>query len=119
MSADLFAAQYAERTTLNAAGPVVYFVQAGPEGPIKIGYAKRVADRFGELQTANPEPLILLGVLFDGTRALEARTHLRFAHLRLRGEWFTPADELLDFLAESIEGYPTAALHKLRARRAS
>lgn len=119
MSTDLFVAQYNERATLNAAGPVVYFVQAGPEGPIKIGYAKRVAARFAELQTANAEPLILLGVLFDGTRSLEAQTHLRFADFRLRGEWFNPADEIFDFLAETTNGYPSAALHKIRARRAA
>ncbi len=78
--------------------PKVYFVQATLTGPIKIGFTtKRMAGRLRELQGANHEELEILAVV-PGTKENELALHRRFAHLRIRGEWFHPAKELLEFV---------------------
>ncbi|NIA72299.1 hypothetical protein HBA54_27285 [Pelagibius litoralis] len=78
----------------------VYFAQAGDAGPIKIGFASDVEKRLAGLQTGNPEPIRLLNIVPDGTRSLEARIHAKFGEHRLRGEWFRPAPEVLEFVAD-------------------
>lgn len=79
----------------------IYFVQTGvyDDDPVKIGMADSVSARLAQLQTGSPWPLRLLGVVPGG--AVEERDlHRRFAHLRLRGEWFEGAPELLAAIAE-------------------
>lgn len=72
-------------------GPLVYLIQAGGEaGPVKIGHAKDPTGRLRELQTASPEPLVLLATL-PGGRPVEGQMHKWFASYHLRGEWFRPA----------------------------
>lgn len=65
----------------------VYLVRAGEHGPVKIGYAENVARRMIKMQADNHVRLILLRELTGG-KAEEAVLHLRFADLRLHGEWF-------------------------------
>lgn len=79
----------------------VYFIQAGEDGPVKIGTAEDVAARLSELQTGSPAPLQLLGYV-SGGRADEQMLHRRFAALRMRGEWFSPAPELIDFIVAAL-----------------
>lgn len=78
-------------------GSSVYFAGAG--GQIKIGWSRKVASRLAQLQVGCASPLKLLGTI-PGGRATERRIHERFAHLRLTGEWFTAAPELLAFIAD-------------------
>lgn len=60
---------------------------------MKIGYSYDPFARLEELQTAHYEELRLLMTIADnGT--LEMRLHERFAHLRIRGEWFCSEGEL-------------------------
>jgi hypothetical protein len=68
----------------------VYFIQAGYDGPIKIGTAKNVEARKAELQTGNPRKLHVLGKRAGG-RDVERELHDRFRAYRIRGEWFHPA----------------------------
>ncbi len=78
-------------------GPVVYFVQAGESGPIKIGLSswRSLWNRIVNLRNSNPEKLHLRRVV-QGDRALEYALHGYFDHLRLRtdGEWFRCDEEL-------------------------
>jgi len=68
--------------------PTIYFVQADPSGPVKIGYTgRRVRARMAEGQTFAPQELTLLAETY-GTMADEAKLHRLFAHQRVRGEWF-------------------------------
>lgn len=71
----------------------VYFIQAGENGPIKIGHTVDVRARLKNLQTAHYETL---GVIawWAGTRDDEAAAHAALATHRIRGEWFHPADEV-------------------------
>lgn len=78
----------------------VYFIQAGADGPVKIGIAVEVAVRMRKLQDGNPQVLRLLGVATGGRKA-ESRWHARFAAARLRGEWFMPVPDLLAAISES------------------
>jgi hypothetical protein len=77
-------------------GSSVYFAQAGDR--VKIGWSKRVAARLAQLQTGNAAPIRLLGTM-PGARTVERRVHAQFAELRLAGEWFQAAPELLAYVA--------------------
>jgi hypothetical protein len=76
----------------------VYFIQAVPDGLIKIGKANCVHTRLKELRCASPNELKLLATIEDDDPKAEAKLHKRFAPHRIRGEWFHPAPELLDFI---------------------
>jgi hypothetical protein len=72
----------------------VYFIQATAveNGPVKIGRTTNLRKRFGDLQTAHPWPLSLVGFIpledESGQIEQEAALHERFKHFRLQGEWF-------------------------------
>jgi hypothetical protein len=69
---------------------VIYFVQAGRYGNIKIGHTNgEVEVRMASLQTGCPEILRLLATI-DGDVALESAIHKELAPFRLHGEWFKP-----------------------------
>lgn len=76
-------------------GEVVYFVQHGCCGPIKIGKTRDIEKRMSTMEADAPEPLKLVLMLSDAT---EAQMHKRFAGLRGRGEWFKPAPQLVEFV---------------------
>lgn len=77
----------------------IYFVQAGADGPIKIGSAQDVEGRIRNLQVSSHVELRLLGVV-RATPLHEGELHDRFSESRLRGEWFEPTAELLAHIAE-------------------
>jgi hypothetical protein len=65
----------------------VYFIQSGPDGPVKIGLSNNPGRRLPQLQTGNPDELQLRHVL-PGGHSVEERLHRRFEPARIRGEWF-------------------------------
>ena len=75
---------------------MVYFVQAGDGGPIKIGYSHDPLSRMRTLQTAQRERLRLLGTIAGG-RAKEREVHAYFANLHAHGEWFRFSQEIIDY----------------------
>lgn len=80
----------------------IYFIQAGADGPIKIGIARRVDVRLRTLQTANAQRLRLLGV-YRGLALEEKQLHADFASSRIGGEWFHPTPELLHLVSRIAE----------------
>ena len=81
---------------------MVYFIQAGEDGPIKIGFAKSVVGikkRLAGFQTCHAQTLHLLGYV-EGSRDEEAEYHALFASSRLRGEWFSPTPHLLQVASD-------------------
>jgi len=79
---------------------VIYFVTClnSPSYPIKIGYSATNAEsRMIGIQNGNPNLLNVIATL-PGSIADEARLHSRFGHLRIRGEWFIRAQEIVDFI---------------------
>ena len=79
---------------------MIYFIQPDCGGPIKIGHSVNVAKRLNQLQGAHYEKLDVL-LCMPGRKDLESKLHERFNALRLRGEWFSPGDDLLAFIAAS------------------
>lgn len=75
----------------------LYFIQSEYGGLIKIGRARDVAARLATLQTGCPEPLQVVGIIREGGR-FEAQIHNHFHMLRVRGEWFDDAPDLLHFI---------------------
>lgn len=83
-----------QRAEKQRAASFVYFVQAGEAGPIKIGVTHDPASRLRTLQVGNHEPLRMIG-LFFGTADAEEALRRRFEAHRVRGEWFSPDEEIV------------------------
>jgi hypothetical protein len=94
---------------------MIYFVQAGDDSrPIKIGYARNVGKRIATMQTGCPDELNLLAVM-DGDEDVERSLHGLMGHLRVRGEWFRPAPELLDQIKSVSDNDSAASCRSLMA----
>ncbi len=77
----------------------VYLIQAGRDGPVKIGRGRDPLRRLATLQSASPEHLRLIGVVSGGAVA-ERTLHDRFRSSRIRGEWFRLNAEMLHLVRE-------------------
>jgi hypothetical protein len=81
----------------NSRVSVVYFIQQGEDGPIKIGRVQLyvVERRIKTLQIGNPQRLHLRR-LVRGDADMEAELHRVFRSTRIRadGEWFSLSPEL-------------------------
>ena len=75
----------------------VYFIQAAT-GHIKIGFSEQLQARLRALQLASPVALRLLATLGAKGPESEAKIHARFSGLRSHGEWFFPAQQLVEFI---------------------
>ncbi len=83
---------------------IIYFIQAGDDGLIKIGSSTNVNQRLNALQSASPEKLRLLVSINDNKdNSLEKQLHSKFAKDRIRGEWFNPSTELM-YIIDSLNG---------------
>ena len=76
---------------------VVYFIQEGSDGPIKIGYTSNLKKRLESMQVGNSKELNVLGT-YSGGRKEESYLHSLFAIAQIRGEWYYPIHELLKFI---------------------
>ena len=80
---------------------MIYFITDG--NCIKIGYTKNdVRKRLKQLQTSNPNRLFLLGYV-EGDKNDEKMLHKKFSSsiVRINGEWFSPTQDLLDFINDN------------------
>jgi predicted GIY-YIG superfamily endonuclease len=69
----------------------IYAIQAGDDGPIKIGVANNPVQRLNDLQTGNHRKLRLIGysvVRKSWALKWEQQVHERLKKHRLQGEWF-------------------------------
>jgi hypothetical protein len=82
---------------------MIYFIQHGDSGPIKIGFTKDDPNRrLGILQVGNPEKLMCIKVI-EGNIRDEHDLHHKFRQHFIRGEWFQPAEELVSFVNSQEE----------------
>lgn len=75
----------------------IYFAQELGTHAIKIGLASNVGLRLKNIRVCSPYEIALLATI-DGDRETEHSTQKRFEHARIRGEWFRPAPELLEYI---------------------
>lgn len=75
----------------------VYFIRSGEDGPLKIGWTVDPQKRLEQLQTGSFVRLFILGTI-EGSAGGESAFHRRWANYRIRGEWFEPAPEILEFV---------------------
>ena len=82
---------------------MIYFIQEGKRGAIKIGhtYGVNIKRRFQNLQTAHCRVLHVLGTQ-DGTLHDEDSLHERFAPYHVRGEWFRPAPAVIEYIKANV-----------------
>jgi hypothetical protein len=76
----------------------IYFIQAGDDGPIKIGSAKSPGERLATHQTSNHEELRIVATIPASSRNLERSIHASFAKHHIRGEWYHPAPEIMKII---------------------
>jgi len=80
----------------------VYFIHGGDR--IKIGYSKEPEDRLTALQVSTADRLQIIGSIV-GDQRKEKSLHDQFRHLHIRGEWFRPETDLVEFICR-ITGRP-------------
>jgi hypothetical protein len=86
--------QAAEATRLAAeARSIIYYLHRPADGLIKIGTSTAHKTRFSDLRREHGQLRLLLA--YPGGRRDEADLHVRFAALRVEGEWFRPELPLL------------------------
>jgi len=76
----------------------IYFLRAGQDGPIKIGFTAVLERRLAQLRAGSSIALCILGI-YRGTKSGEAAIHRWFNDEWLHNEWFAPTQRLLDFLS--------------------
>jgi hypothetical protein len=77
---------------------MIYFIET--VGMVKIGHSTNPKRRLAMLATGCPTHCSLIGVTNGGPEE-EKALHERFAHLRVRGEWFNLFPEITSFLSEN------------------
>jgi hypothetical protein len=77
----------------------VYFVRATEgQGLIKIGRAYQLRKRLMGLQNVVPVPIKLIGII-NAPRGTEFVAHEAWGCCRTHGEWFSPTEQLLEFIS--------------------
>lgn len=75
----------------------IYFLEAGKDGPIKIGFAKDVRKRVKDMQSGNHLPLNVI-LEIPGDYLNEGQFHDLFARHNIRGEWFQRHQDILEVI---------------------
>lgn len=94
---------------------IVYFIQQGTDGPIKIGITTNLDNRLRTFQTASPVRLRVLRTE-PGGRKRELQLHRRFRSHRMEGEWFQPQPVLAYIHAAPVTGLDVRRRGKAFAR---
>lgn len=88
----------------------VYFVQAGQNGPVKIGVTENIRNRMSGLQVSSPIKLELLATIYAPSE-LEGRLHHALAEHHTSGEWFNWCPEIEMLVALAREGKVENIVH--------
>lgn len=74
----------------------VYLIHNLDSNVLKIGFSKNPKSRLSQLRISTHENLELL-YFFRGSESKESELHKKFKNLRLRSEWFSYSDEIINF----------------------
>jgi hypothetical protein len=88
---------------------VVYFFRDEEVGSIKIGRTLHLLERFHQVQRDSKAPLSIVGIISGLRWDVEARVHQEFRHLRIRGEYFRPGPDLLEFIRRNVTPWESVA----------
>jgi hypothetical protein len=100
-------------TWADVRGPLVYFIESGPGGPIKIGWTgEELFERVRKLQTGNPAKLDVVGCFVSDQR-VERHFHRGLRDSRIRGEWYERT-AALPRLYRVLDGLPELSLFDAR-----
>jgi hypothetical protein len=80
---------------------MIYFIHDETSKAVKIGKANDPQKRLSMLQVGCSNKLAMLAMI-PGNQSEEIKFHRQFGHLKIRGEWFRAAPELLEFV-QTIE----------------
>ncbi len=75
----------------------IYFIFDGVNNAVKIGIAENPSARLVDIQTGNPNELVILKTIPGCAVADELEMQLRFSEYKLRSEWFRMEGKLKDF----------------------
>jgi len=99
---DLFECVYIKPSRGKTTG-WIYIVRMNDAGPVKIGYSGdkgNARSRVDKLQTGNPYPLKTIWI-GNGNFGIESRIHKLLARYRMKGEWFEPTEEVIEFIEKA------------------
>jgi hypothetical protein len=83
----------------------VYFLRNMENERIKIGYSfNRPDERLAMCRVGAGAPLERFA-LMHGSRILEDALHIRFLEWHVDGEWFNPAEPLMEYIRENARGW--------------
>ena len=95
---------------------MVYFIQAGVNGPIKIGASTVPQIHLDRLQQGNHEELKIVAEI-PGEQNLEKKVRADLKAFERGRKWFNPTDEVLDYIEKMqlveydiVDGVPLAIL---------
>lgn len=80
----------------------IYFIREEVRGNVKIGITSEPILRLSQLQSGNPDVLVIEGVA-QGGPLTEYALHVKFSEYQIHGEWFYPEPPVLQFM----ESLPT------------
>lgn len=91
---------------------MIYVIEAGIDGPLKIGTAFRPEQRKKGLQVGNHNDLTIL-MTFEGGPALETQIHKDLEQYKIRkdGEWFHHVEGVLSYLIKLQTVNPKTETH--------
>lgn len=98
------------RKTNRRCASLIYFMQAGKGGHVKIGWTrdqKTLTNRKSTLQTGQPHPLVVLRTIDDAPRWAEVWLHGFFSGVRAAGEWFEFQAEMLTITHPNTKPQPS------------
>lgn len=74
----------------------IYCMQTQTNKSLKIGLSSKPQQRLKNIQTANPEEVLLVSI-FPGSKSDEKWLHSKFKKYHIRGEWFENSEEILHY----------------------
>jgi len=93
---------------------MIYFIQEGNYGNVKIGHTDRdVYERIKEFETGNSSELKLIIQIY-GDKNLEKELHYKFEKYRVKGEWFEYSSEIKEYIVNLLKGNVDSAKQQLK-----
>lgn len=82
---------------------MIYFIQEGDDGPVKIGFSNNPGRRLQQLKTSTSKPLKLLAVI-EGDAGKERELHAAFQEHHISREWFKPVTDIFLYIDSMARG---------------